>query len=76
MQEKQKTKTISAQPKLTEINPATVQQIRMNQTIKCLRKLMSSMRISPEQAMTLLQIPKADRKSYRAILTNNKEQKK
>lgn len=75
MQEKQMSKEVQ-QPKLAEINPATVQQIKANQTVHCLRKLMASLKVGPDQAMALLQIPTKERKSFRAILVNNKERKK
>ncbi len=65
-------KTNGRVPKLSEINPAVVQQIQINQTVRCLRMLMASMHIDPERAMALLQIPTKERKSYRAILTNLK----
>lgn len=69
-------KTTAQTPKLSEVNPAAVRQIRMNQTVHCLRMLMASMHIDVEQAMSLLQIPTKERKSYRAILTNQKDKKR
>ena len=74
MQEKNE-KTNGRVPKLSEINPAVVQQIQINQTVRCLRALMASMHIDPERAMALLQIPTKERKTYRAILTNLKRKK-
>lgn len=62
--------------KISDIHPETVRQIRDAQTVHCLRMLMASMKIRPDQAMALLQIPTKQRKSFRAILTNLKDQKR
>lgn len=77
MSEKEKTiEATTNQPmKLSDIDPLLVQQIRRNQTVHCLRMLMTSMHIDPDRAMALLQIPTKERKSYRAILTNLKDKK-
>ena len=77
MSEKEKTTEATASPsmKLADIDPLMVQQIRRNQTVHCLRMLMTSMHIDPDRAMALLQIPTKERKSYRAILTNLKDKK-
>ena len=76
MQETTTKKIASPPPKLADLNPAIVRQIKLNQTVHCLRNLMVSLQIGPDKAMELLLIPQKERKSYRAILTNNKDKKK
>ena len=76
MQETTTTRTVVSPPKLADLNPGIVRQIKLNQTVHCLRNLMVSLQIGPDRAMELLMIPQKERKGYRAILTNNKDKKK
>lgn len=64
-----------SQSPMSEIDPAVIRQIKLNQTVQCLRALMASLEIGPDRAMELLRLPRKERKSYKAILTNNKEKK-
>lgn len=58
--------------RLADVDPSLVKQIRQDQVIRCIRNLMDSAKLCPDQAMNLLKIPNKERKSFRAVLTNQK----
>ncbi len=58
--------------RLADVDPSLVKQIRQDQVIRCIRNLMDSAKLNPDQAMNLLKIPNKERKSFRTVLTNQK----
>lgn len=58
--------------RLADVDPSLVKQIRQDQVIRCIRNLMDSAKINPDQAMNLLKIPNKERKSFRTVLQNGK----
>ena len=58
--------------RLADVDPSLVRQIRQDQVIRCIRNLMDSAKLNPDQAMNLLKIPNKERKSYRSVLQNGK----
>ncbi len=58
--------------RLADVDPSLVKQIRQDQVIRCIRNLMDSAKLNPDQAMNLLKIPNKERKSYRTVLQNGK----
>lgn len=61
--------------RLSEIDPELLRLIRRNQNVHCLRQLMTNLKMDADSALLVLQIPKRERDTYRAILSNNKKYK-